>query len=165
MKKILVVSDTHKNLKLLSEVLKNNIKDVDIIIHLGDYYEDIIGVENLLKNKIFYRVPGIFHPGYINGSLDIVKKIKVENITLVFAHRLEDLIKYAGFGDINLYGHTHKPDIFIRYDKMLVNPGHLKSNTDRGSTASYAIITIDKSPKVVIKDIFGNIIKENLLNR
>ena len=50
MPKILVLSDTHRNLKILENVLSANL-DCDIIIHLGNDYEDMDNFPNLTEVK------------------------------------------------------------------------------------------------------------------
>ena len=162
MKKILVISDTHGNRELLEMILdKNQAAHSDVIIHLGDNYEDIYKAKNLPKQSKIYRVPGLFHPGYVSGSLNIVEKMDIEGFGFLFAHRLEDLLKYGSYEKINLFGHSHRPEIFARDDKIFLNPGHLKRIKDRGHPASFAVITIDENRiDIKIIDWKDNIIKE-----
>ena len=163
MKKILVVSDTHRNRTILKEVLEKNIKDIDILIHLGDDYEDIDFFKLLLVGKEIYQVPGIYHPRYRNGALPAVKTLKIEGWNIALVHNLEDLFRKKILGDINFYGHTHKAEIFARDEKIYVNPGHLKDDFDRGFAASYAIMEITpKSVDIKIITLSGKIIKEKI---
>ncbi len=45
--------------------------------------------------------------------------------------------------DIFCHGHTHQPIIQKMGSVVVLNPGHLKSDYDRGFPASYAQIKID----------------------
>ena len=38
-----------------------------------------------------------------------------------------------------MHGHTHKPVIDVTNDVVILNPGHLKADVDRGYQASYAV--------------------------
>ena len=166
MKKILVISDTHRNKIILKEVLEKNIKNVDIIIHLGDYYEDIEKFELLLEGKELYRVPGIYHPKYKNGDYPATKNIKIEGWNIVLVHDFKDLINQKLFKDINLHGHTHRAEIFLKDGKTFLNPGHLKDHFDRGLFASYAIMElIPKSVDIKIINLSDKIIKEKIIEK
>ena len=164
MKNILVVSDTHNNIDLLEMIINMQKEIPDIIIHLGDFYDDIFMVKNLPENTKIYRVPGTFHPGFKNNTLDIVKVVKIANTEFMFAHRFQDLVSLAnkiGFKKINLFGHTHKPEFFIRDGNLFINPGHLNDWYDRGQNASFANIKLAEN-KISIKiiDYENKLIKE-----
>src|SRR5690554_6362216 len=49
--KIVVISDTHGE-NILGAV--REIENIDIIIHLGDYYKDVFPLEKVLKTPIYY---------------------------------------------------------------------------------------------------------------
>jgi len=151
---------------MLKDVLEKNIKNTDIVIHLGDDYEDIDFFKLLLEGKEVYQVPGIYHPRYRNGALPAVKTLKIEDWNIALVHNLEDLFRKKILGDINFYGHTHKTEIFARDGKLFVNPGHLKDDFDRGFAASYAIMEITpKSVNIKIITLSGRIIKERIIEK
>ncbi len=81
MKEILVVSDTHRNYDLLQHVLDSNIF-ADVIIHLGDNYDDLDSCVYNRRGRKVYRVPGIFHPEYKNGKLPHVLEFEIEGKSL-----------------------------------------------------------------------------------
>ena len=136
MTKILVLSDTHKNLTLLEEVLSANM-DVDKIIHLGDDYEDLDGFSHLTAGKEVIRVPGIFHPKYKDGTLQKQKIIQVDGKKIILVHSREDISEYA---DIYLFGHTHNWSIENSKQGIYFNPGHLHAETEKGREATYGTI-------------------------
>jgi putative phosphoesterase len=137
MTKILVLSDTHKNLSLLEDVLQTN-QDCQIIIHLGDNYEDIDNFPLLIENKQVIRVPGIFHPRYKDGSLAKTQELTLAGKRIILAHSLDDLASQRA--DILLVGHSHNWEISNSRNGLLVNPGHLSKESDKSRIATYGII-------------------------
>jgi uncharacterized protein len=163
--KVLVVSDSHKNQKLLRQVLSQN-QDVDYIIHLGDDYEDLDGNFDLTGGKEIIKVPGIWHSGYYSRNLPITRELVIGDFKIGCLHTLTDKRKLSNDCDIILYGHTHKPEIRKIIDKIELNPGHLKYIEDRGNTASYGRLTIDNAK--IIMEIFDyncNLIEASTLEK
>ena len=165
MKKIIILSDTHKNQKIISKVFKNE-KDYTHIFHLGDGYEDLENNLNITESIELIRVPGIFHPGYINRTLIKIQEIEIENWKFALAHRLEDLLKTNFPADFYLYGHTHNLNFDNIKEKYFINPGHLKAKTDRGQKASYIVMNIDNdNVEIQFKHLDGNIFKHKHINK
>ena len=67
MKKILLISDTHNNQKLLRKVV-SSVKNITHIFHLGDNYEDLDSNPDLTENIILHRVPGIYNSKYFSKN-------------------------------------------------------------------------------------------------
>jgi putative phosphoesterase len=149
MKKILIISDTHKNQVLLRKVLSNE-KNIPIIFHLGDCYEDLDPNTDLTEGKEIIKVPGIFHEKYLNKKLSAVEIFKVEEWSFLLVHNLPDAINKDFEADIYLFGHTHKWFFEKRLDKYYLNPGHLKNENDSNNPPSYAVIEISKT-KIDVK--------------
>ena len=160
MKRIMVFSDSHGNSALLKTLIDKNEKP-DMIFHLGDYYIDMSRIRDLPKDIKVYTVPGIAYPGYDTDEMQLIKSIEIDGVKFSLVHRLQDIFSFGKYGKINLFGHTHKPEIFVQDDMIFVNPGHTKSETDRGYKASYALIELHKN-KIEIKiiDYQDEIIKE-----
>ena len=57
MKRILVFSDTHGNISRCIETI-DNIKDVDLVIHLGDTVRDAAELEKIYPDIEFKYVSG-----------------------------------------------------------------------------------------------------------
>ena len=138
MKEILVVSDTHGNHEMLQHVLDSNLL-VDVIIHLGDNYEDLDSCVYNRRGRKVYRVPGIFYPEYRNGKLPHVLEIEIEKKKFLIAHSPNDLISSA---DVFLFGHTHNWECSKSIFGIRFNPGHLYAKEDKGRIATYGIITL-----------------------
>jgi len=157
MKKIIVLSDTHRNQKYIRKVFKNE-NEYSHIIHLGDDFEDMIGNSDITDNIELIRVPGIYHAGYRDGTTPSVLEIKIEKWKFALAHMLEDLATISNPADMYLYGHTHHSNYNQIKDKHFVNPGHLKSHSDRGQKASYVVMIInDNNLEIQFKHLNGKI--------
>ncbi|WP_350342597.1 metallophosphoesterase [Proteinivorax tanatarense] len=144
---ILVVSDTHGDHKCLEEILEL-LKSKDMLIHLGDNYEDFLW----LKKRVDIKAIGV------KGNCDLfsngkeIELIKVEEVNIMLTHGHDFGVKsgllnllYYGLerkAQLILFGHTH-----IGYnDKYegvnLFNPG--SPVMPRGmSKASYGNVTIE----------------------
>ena len=140
MPKILVLSDSHKNLKILENILEANL-DCNIIIHLGDDYEDLDNFPNLTEGKEVIKVPGIFHPRYKDGSLPKQKEITINCKKIILIHSTDDI---EGTADLYLFGHTHNWELANSKKGIFFNPGHLHSEEEKGRIASYGIIEINE---------------------
>ena len=156
MKKILIISDTHNNQRLLRTVLEKE-ADSDFVFHLGDYYEDMDSNFDLTENKILYRVPGL-NQKYFDQRIPNILKIEIENWSFSFAHTKNDLFKQNYQTDFYLYGHSHKKEFVTRNNRFYLNPGHLKSETDRGYEATYCVLDLDGNNLLVkFFNLEGNI--------
>jgi len=140
MQKILVLSDSHQNLKILKNVLSANL-DCNIIIHLGDDYEDLDNFPNLTKGKEIIKVPGIFHPRYKDGSLPKQKEITINGKKVILIHSTDDI---EGTADLYLFGHTHNWELANSKKGIYFNPGHLHLEEEKGRIASYGIIETEE---------------------
>lgn len=129
MKKIVVLSDTHKNLKTISSILQI-MEESDMVIHLGDHYSDMDIFAPILKDKL-YRVHGNCDCG---SQKEIV--IEVEGHRLYATHgdlfgakrgtsRLVERAKEEGC-DIVLYGHSHSAVVKEENGITVINPGTME---------------------------------------
>lgn len=156
--KILVLSDTHGHTSKAEKAIKAN-REVDLIIHLGDYFRDAqklsatfpeIPIEYIYGNSDFM----------IENNVPAEKIIEVcgKRIFLTHGHRYsvkwdyERLISKAQEqnADILLFGHTHIPELIVNDRFYLLNPGST-SDPRADSDESYAIIEIDNdhvNPKI-----------------
>lgn len=151
--KILVISDTHRKISR-ARVVCEKLKDLDLIIHLGDYVSDALRLSGDVDTKII-TVPGNmdqFDFEMEDGATreePFYKVIDTEFGKLLLTHGHNDQVKQI-YGKLItkareqdckavLFGHTHKP-LFINIDGIyLVNPGSI--SVPRGSRyGSYALI-------------------------
>ncbi|MBN2461588.1 MAG: metallophosphoesterase family protein [Candidatus Cloacimonetes bacterium] len=158
MNKILIVSDSHNNQVLLRQALAAA-SDADTIFHLGDNYEDLDDNIDLTRDKKVLKVPGIFHPRYLNGSLPVRLYTDIAGWKFLLIHDPRDLDNFAVKADIILYGHTHTWQFKKQSGKYYINPGHLKSNDDKGRIPTFALLEVEKS---MIRVIFKNMKNEDI---
>lgn len=158
-KNVLVLSDTHcESLAQLSTKIFDEIKNVDIIIHAGDYTQ-IALVEELAKLKIFYGVYGNMDSYEIKSKLPEKLVIDLEGFKIGIVHPSEG---GAPFGikkrvkalinekvDAIVFGHTHKPEISKIENILWINPGSAKSSFLHPQT--YALLEVSDKlyPKIV----------------
>ncbi len=165
MTKIIVLSDTHGNHQLLRKPFAQE-SDYDMIIHLGDNYEDMQDNYDLYEGAILMRVPGIFHARYHDGSLPAILHVDVDGWNIGMVHHLADYFKQKVQGDIVLYGHTHHGGISGEDGIVYANPGHLKSEFDRNREPSYLVMEVSEEAAVLrLKSLRGNTIIEKRCKR
>ncbi len=131
--KILVFSDSHGNIKNMQNAM-DNFKDINTIIHLGDFMDDIKKVDS--DGYDIY---------YVSGNNDFTtypneKLITLQNYKFFITHGnkygvYDSVLQlyYKGISeeaDIILFGHTHK--MFLeRTDKcLMLNPGSISNPRD-----------------------------------
>ncbi len=142
--KIGIVSDTHRNVEYLSDVVDWLIErhKIAMLYHLGDDYDD---VKCLAEKYIdIVQVPGIYDERYSNGSLP--KKI-VENVLglrILLVHAMEKDVSKEDklISDVILHGHTHKAEISLEDSLLCFNPGHLKAPKDKNFPPSFGVLDI-----------------------
>ncbi|HZK34406.1 MAG TPA: metallophosphoesterase [Bacillota bacterium] len=124
--KIIVISDTHGN-NILNTIRR--IDNVDVIIHLGDYYTDILPIKDKLEVPVHY----------VKGNCDFAPEVpaqlllELSNKRVFISHGhwfnvklgLDELIDKAieKDADLVLYGHTHVADISMDNGIIFLNPG------------------------------------------
>ncbi len=159
MKKILILSDTHKNQTLLRKAFSNE-NEISYIFHLGDDYEDLDGNPDIIEGKEIFKVPGIFHKGYLNGTLPFTLKVKIKGWSFLLVHAFEDLKRTQERAQFILFGHTHIQHFHKDGNTYYLNPGHLKRGFDKGRPASYLIIELEENKmKLFFKSVSGEILQ------
>ncbi|MCF7912639.1 MAG: metallophosphoesterase family protein [Candidatus Cloacimonetes bacterium] len=165
MVKVLVISDTHGNQKLLRQVLERE-QEAQIIFHLGDFYDDLDHNIDLLEGKQVFRVPGIFNSGYFSGKLSATCVTEINGWKVGCVHSPQDIPKLPRNLDLIMHGHTHNPNIGKQLSCIILNPGHLKNIIDRSNMASYAILEISETQlKIKIIQINCNLKEVNTFKK
>ncbi len=152
LKRIIIFSDTHRDIKKANDIL-NNIP-ADLVIHLGDMLSDATELKKKFPLLEFISVPG-------NNDLSIKdKELVIERfglkIFLTHGHlRNLNSITYKAMEencDYALFGHTHKSYIEKVGNLTLLNPGSISRPRDR--FYSYGVIEIEnnKHSHAIIKE-------------
>jgi len=148
--KILVVSDTHGQMKQIDEVIKKT-KPFDYLIHAGDTE----GQENRIAREAGCEAC------FVRGNNDYYSDLPRDAVIELFGHRIyvthghylgvsmgtERLREMARAEecDIVVYGHTHRPVIDQSEEGLTVlNPGSLAYPRQEGREPSYITIDIDR---------------------
>lgn len=130
-----VVSDSHGHLYMLDKAIKA-MGHVDMLIHLGDDYKDIIKINDKYKKPIEYVVGNNDY-----SSAPVYEKtiiIQGKRIFITHGHKyrvkygIDDLILKAQEENIDvfLYGHTHRQNIERHRETLFINPGALAHPAD-----------------------------------
>ena len=155
MKKLIILSDSHGNMKGISELLPL-IAENDIVIHLGDGAGDMREARELYPEKV-YACAGncdFFSPLPTDGELE------VENLKIYFCHGhkygvksdLTQLIAETKRRNANvvLYGHTHQALITEIEGITLINPGSLRYCVSKGGSYCYLVAHKGKATPVIV---------------
>ena len=144
--KILVLSDSHSSLRFMYDCV-DTVKP-DVIIHLGDHYDDGEVLQKDYPGVRFYRVPGncdrLFAISYapeviccdISGVKFFMTHGHCHGVKSSTSRLIADAVK-AG-AQIALYGHTHEAECSQEGDLWVFNPGSC-----RGYGGSAGLIEIE----------------------
>ncbi len=157
MKTLIVVSDSHGNVKAL-EKLRPLIAENDYFVYLGDGVTDTYAIRKEYGEKA-YVCAGNCDYSSVYPTEGI---IEVEKLRIFYTHGhnygvkngLERLVEEAKRRDceVALYGHTHTPLISEVEGVTLVNPGALRF---MGENVAYAYLVVhgDKLTSILVGDM------------
>ncbi|GAB1482108.1 metallophosphoesterase [Treponema sp.] len=158
-KEILVISDSHGNVKALVSVLMwAKERQIETLAFLGDGVVDVLNACNIVS------FTGDVKLAKGNGDLDFnipiftTFEISEKNIFLCHGHShgvdegLHHLISMADQykSDVLLFGHTHRVYWESRRDLLILNPGSLSRPRD-SSHCSFATINCSPDKKPVFQ--------------
>lgn len=151
MKKIVVISDTHRNKQALAK-LANIMFESDYVFHLGDCYDDFMDYAYALKEKAF-QVHGNCDWG---SDTEIVTEIEGHKILATHGHeygvkqtrdKLYRRAKELGC-DLVFYGHTHVAEIETVKGITFINPGCMTPYSPKKSFA-YVVINGERVTAII----------------
>lgn len=150
MKRVLIVSDTHRRNENYLTVV-NRCKPLDMVIHCGDIEgsEYVImeaagcPVEMVMGNNDFFSdLPrereftlGKYHIWLTHGHNYLVS---MSNETIKQEARAREI-------DIVMFGHSHRPVVEYDNDVIAINPGSLTYPRQEGRKPSYILMEIDEA--------------------
>lgn len=152
--KIGVVSDSHGH----RENLRRAVKDmreagVEIIVHLGDDYDDVKSLSDHEEMTII-QVPGVFSTYYQDPGIPnrVIENWEGAHVLLTHTPEIHendlptdlDPEAVAAREEVHLilFGHSHIPEVKVKGAVLWVNPGHLKDNDKKGYPPTYALMEI-----------------------
>ncbi|MEH7012483.1 metallophosphoesterase family protein [Neobacillus niacini] len=161
--KIVVLSDTHfpKRKKGLPTRLLEELKDVEIIIHAGDW----LTIDVYHELQAYARVEGVYgnvDDEEIIGLLPSQKIVEVGGFTIGITHghgkgKTTEKRAIASFEeekvDCIIFGHSHIPVKRYEGDILIFNPG---SPTDKRRQKLFSFGVITLSDKIIAEHIFFN---------
>ncbi|HID24885.1 MAG TPA: metallophosphoesterase [Thermoplasmata archaeon] len=169
-----VVSDSHGEIKNLKRAVEKLIEkhSVEVIVHLGDNYDDAVVLKNLGIKVI--RVPGVFSNHYQNKNIfnRVVETFNGKRVLITHTEKShendlpddlkpEELIGKKAV-DVVFYGHTHIPKVEERQGILYVNPGHLKTMDKKGYPPSFAVVDFQNKVNVTIYTLEGEIVQNKV---
>lgn len=151
-----VVSDSHGNLFMLDKAI-SLMGELDLIIHLGDHYKDIIKVNEKYKKHIEYVVGNNDLKGQAESEKTIT--VKEKRIFLTHGHKYDvyydvNRLYFKALeesADIVLYGHTHRQRIERTGDILYINPG--STSLPRDSRPGCVVINIDDKGEIDVEPL------------
>ncbi|MBQ9729910.1 MAG: metallophosphoesterase [Clostridia bacterium] len=154
MKKIVVLSDTHGNVRGL-RAIEQLFAENDIVIHLGDGCTDMR--DYVAENPDKYYI--------LQGNCDFARALpefvlEVEGVRIFMAHGHQygvktDLSRLAYAAkerdcSLALYGHTHQARVTEIGGITCINPGTMRYPLDGGGTYCYLLINGEKFTHVIV---------------
>ncbi len=144
--KIGIISDTHGDLQGAKLAL-TKMGHIDLLIHLGDHYEDGIALKEHSDVNIL-MIRGNCDRGSM-GEDELVLDLEGTRIFLVHGHQYEvktglNRLFYRALElgcKVALYGHTHIPVNIKKPELLILNPGSVTLPRG-GSKASFGLIEI-----------------------
>jgi putative phosphoesterase len=146
--KLLVFSDSHGDINHVRNVIEHIGKEMNSIIHLGDYCEDVKKIQREFPEYLFH---------YVKGNNDYEKEVPNEKLlhvagkTLLLTHGHKQRV-YWGYqnisywaeekgADVVLFGHTHSPVNEMFGQVLLFNPGSI-SRPRQSNIPTFGILEI-----------------------
>lgn len=150
-KKILVVSDNHRKLDNIYQLLEEN-PDISYFIHLGDSE----GSEDAIRTHLPNGCESYFVQGNNDFFAYLPKEIEMrlgkERLFLTHGHLYGVGFDLQGLADeararncsMALFGHTHRPFSRMVNGVLCINPGSINFPRQENRKPSYAMFYLDK---------------------
>ena len=150
-KKILLVSDNHRKLDNIYQLLEEN-PDISYFIHLGDSE----GCEDAIRTHLPKGCESYFVQGNNDFFAYLPKEIEMrlgkERLFLTHGHLYGVGFDLQGLADeararncsMALFGHTHRPFSRMVNGVLCINPGSINFPRQENRKPSYAMFYLDK---------------------
>ena len=165
--KVLVISDSHRNLSNVEEVLQTVIPaGVTTLLHCGDNIDDARRLQKMYPELTIYAVYGNCD-GFGYGE-DYTKIVEIEGVSIFMTHGHRYNIKWGDYetlmidaiahdAKVAVCGHSHCAHLEKGDGVIALNPGSISEPRD-GYGPSYAILDLEagKIKNIAIMQITGN---------
>ncbi len=151
--KILIISDTHRDLSTYFEVIDRE-APVDAVIHCGDICGDDLVLENTAGAPVYIVAGNCDYD--MSLSKEITPVLGDVKFFVTHGHHFgvnagTNLLKSFAIdagAKVVCYGHTHIPEVKKEDGILIINPGSLSKPRQSNRLPSYAILTIDENGKI-----------------
>ncbi len=173
MKRVLVVSDSHKYTYMLTDVLFQIGAEINAVIHLGDGNTDLDAYADIYPDVAMFSVRGNCDFESARCDTDEVFELFGRRLFVTHGHNyyvksgIDRLAKTAEnvCAQIVMFGHTHEPLLEVINGIMVMNPGSVSLPKDFGPSYGILVFEDDKltASVVEVKDGRPNVLlSENL---
>ena len=150
--KVLVISDTHRNIRNVEMVLEQVIpRGVEVILHCGDHIDDARRLKKLYPELTVHAVYG--NCDGLGYGEDYTKVVEVENVPIFMTHGNRYDVKWGDYENliidamahgakVAVCGHSHCAHLEKHGNFIMLNPGSISEPRD-GFGFSYAILDIE----------------------
>lgn len=147
--KILVVSDNHREEKILTEIVQKMGDQVDLMIHCGD--SELAPDQEPMSN--FKAVKGNNDYG-LSYPNELVINAGQEQLYLTHGHLLILTGQEKG-ASIVCYGHTHQLGAVYDHQMLIINPGSISFPRGEYAKLGGTFAIIDAQPERFIVDYYN----------
>jgi len=152
--KLLLVSDTHGSTRELEAVLKRYANEVDTVLHLGDFEDDLTRYQRDYPQLKMMTVLGNcdFDPFKLTEQI-----LQINGVSILMTHGhirsvktdLTRLMRYAREKQVNacFFGHTHQAFMEWNDEIFFMNPGSL-GDPRYGNGATFGLVEISETGEI-----------------
>ena len=149
MKRILIMSDNHRQLGNVQEAIERE-QPIDLLIHLGD----VEGTEDFIRETAGCPCEIVSGNNDFFSKLPREKEIEIDGLYVLLTHGhsygvsmgseyIMQEARDSGF-DIVMYGHTHKPCVEEEDGVIGINPGSICYPRQENRRPSYIMMETDE---------------------
>ncbi len=146
--KILIVSDTHRKMVNLEQVIEME-KPIDMLIHCGDMELPDERLRSLVKCPV--AVVSGNNDYFYDYAKELIVPVGPYKAFVAHGHNYgvtlsPEYIAKEGRArgvDFVFFGHTHVPYCEKKHDVQLINPGSISYPRQQGRVPTYAVLKLD----------------------
>jgi putative phosphoesterase len=148
--KVMIVSDSHgQSINVLNAI--QNEGRIDMLIHCGDIEGDEEVIQDACMCPIVMVRGNNDYFSHLEKDVELIIGKYSVWVTHGHLHSVTfdtEMLKEAArarFCDLVFYGHTHRPEIDLDDDVIVINPGSISVPRQKGRKRSYCIMQVDEN--------------------